>query len=265
MLKLRLITAVILIIAVVCGIFYLPLWIFNIFAALITAIAAWELATMFWPTRFLQQWIFLAIVMAGAIFGLLFFPATLLSLGAIWWIIAPTLLALYVKRQGILIFPSAIKYLLGVLIFAPFLIALIALQARLGPSFLLFALVLVWVNDIGAYFAGRLFGKHYLAPNISPKKTWEGFIGGMITALLIIAIGGFLFNIQGIKWVSWLVLGVVVSLWAVIGDLFESMLKRLANKKDSSQLLPGHGGVYDRIDSLTSALPLLALGVLLFL
>lgn len=265
MLKLRLITAVILIIGVVFGIFYLPLWVFNIIAALTMAIAVWELATMFWPMRFLSQYIFLGVVTAIAILGLLFFPLTILSLGVIWWIIAPLLLVLYVQRQGLLIFPPSVKYLLGLLIFAPFFAALNILQVRLGPSFLLYALVLVWVNDIGAYFAGRFLGKNFLAPSISPKKTWEGLIGGMIIAMLVVTISGFLFKIHGIKWVSWLALGTIVSLWAVIGDLFESMLKRLAGIKDSSKILPGHGGVYDRIDSLTAALPLLALGVLLCL
>jgi len=128
-----------------------------------------------------------------------------------------------------------------------------------GAAWLLFVLLLVWGADIGAYFVGRALGRHKLAPRVSPGKTWEGVAGGlMVTALLAIVFA------------SWQSLGVagglmlmlataVVTLVSVLGDLLESMLKRHRGIKDSSQLLPGHGGVLDRVDSLTAAVPLFAL------
>jgi phosphatidate cytidylyltransferase len=128
--------------------------------------------------------------------------------------------------------------------------------------FLLSAMAMVWVADIGAYFAGHAFGKRKLAPSISPGKTWEGVAGGLVAVLLLAALAAQLpetFQAQLLvrygwfKWVLFLGLFVAAS---VVGDLFESMLKRRAEVKDSSGLLPGHGGVLDRIDALVPTMPL---------
>ncbi|PMR66896.1 phosphatidate cytidylyltransferase [Halomonas heilongjiangensis] len=128
-----------------------------------------------------------------------------------------------------------------------------------GAVWLLFVLLLVWCADIGAYFAGRAFGKRKLAPRVSPGKSWEGVGGGMAaTALLAVCYAVW----QGLGAGGGLILVVTalaVTLASVVGDLLESMLKRHRGIKDSSNLLPGHGGVLDRIDSLTAALPLFAL------
>jgi phosphatidate cytidylyltransferase len=128
--------------------------------------------------------------------------------------------------------------------------------------FLLSAMAMVWVADIGAYFAGRSFGKRKLAPSISPGKTWEGVAGGLIAVLLLSAMATQLpetFQAQLLArygWLRWaLLLGLFVAA-SVIGDLFESMLKRRVEVKDSSNLLPGHGGVLDRIDALVPTMPL---------
>jgi phosphatidate cytidylyltransferase len=141
---------------------------------------------------------------------------------------------------------------------------------RHSPAYLLSVMALVWIADIGAYTAGKMFGKNKLAPSISPGKSWEGAIGGGIAVLVIAALsivfGGaapadsFAAHVQA-KW-GWLALaGILVLLVAasVVGDLFESQLKRRAGIKDSSKLLPGHGGVLDRIDALIPVLPLAAL------
>lgn len=141
---------------------------------------------------------------------------------------------------------------------------------RHSPAYLLSVMVLVWVADIGAYTAGKMFGKNKLAPSISPGKSWEGAIGGGIAVLLIAALaivfGGaaltdtFAAHVQAkLGWLALAGILIVLVAASVVGDLFESQLKRRAGVKDSSKLLPGHGGVLDRIDALIPVLPLAAL------
>jgi len=128
--------------------------------------------------------------------------------------------------------------------------------------FLLSAMAIVWVADIGAYFAGRAFGKRKLAPSISPGKTWEGVIGGLLAVLILAAVATQFpqtFQAQLLMrygWIKWVLLLSLMVFASVVGDLFESMLKRRADVKDSSDLLPGHGGVLDRIDALVPTMPL---------
>jgi phosphatidate cytidylyltransferase len=140
---------------------------------------------------------------------------------------------------------------------------MVALHER-SPWLLLAAMALVWVADIAAYFAGRAYGRRKLAPAISPGKTWEGAIGAvaavLVYGLAVMAFAGGLPSF-GLLLVSALAL-VLLTAMSIVGDLFESLMKRQAEVKDSSQLLPGHGGVLDRIDSLTATLPLLALVLL---
>jgi phosphatidate cytidylyltransferase len=150
-------------------------------------------------------------------------------------------------------------------------VAILLLYAR-GPVYLLSVMAVVWAADIFAYFSGKAFGKHKLAPTISPGKSWEGAVGGML-AVLLLAIGTVLlapsvpllqdtFGVRLAERMGWgIMLAVLVLIVAasVVGDLFESMLKRRAGMKDSSNLLPGHGGVLDRIDALVPVLPIAAL------
>jgi phosphatidate cytidylyltransferase len=127
-----------------------------------------------------------------------------------------------------------------------------------GAQWLLFALCLVWAADVGAYFAGRSFGHTKLAPQVSPGKTWEGVLGGLVFAGLVALWGSWWFALPALKLVP---VCLVVVAFSVVGDLTESLLKRFAGLKDSGTLFPGHGGVMDRIDSLTSAMPVLLLGL----
>lgn len=148
----------------------------------------------------------------------------------------------------------------GIWALAPTWIALsrLYLQSDRGHELVIFVLVLAWAADIGAYFAGRKFGRLRLAPTVSPNKTWEGVIGGIIAGLLVAFAGRAWFDLPALAFVSLCVAAVLVS---VVGDLLESMFKRQRGLKDSGSLLPGHGGVLDRIDSLTPSVPLLALGL----
>lgn len=147
----------------------------------------------------------------------------------------------------------------GIWALAPTWIALarLYLQADLGHELVVFVLLLAWAADIGAYFAGRWFGRLRLAPTVSPNKTWEGVIGGLVLGLAVAVAGRAWFDLPALGFLSLCIAAVLVS---VVGDLLESMFKRQRGLKDSGNLLPGHGGVLDRIDSLTAAVPLLALG-----
>ena len=132
-----------------------------------------------------------------------------------------------------------------------------------GGEVLLYLLSLVWIADIGAYFSGRQFGKHKLAPAISPGKTWEGLVGGMVANLMWILGVYQISSGWGLGLWPFILIGVATSLISVVGDLFESILKREAGVKDSGKLLPGHGGMLDRIDSVIAASPVFVAGIFL--
>jgi phosphatidate cytidylyltransferase len=127
-----------------------------------------------------------------------------------------------------------------------------------GAAWIVFMVLLVAAADIGAYFAGRAFGRRRLAPRVSPGKTWEGLAGGLLLAAAVAAAGA---RVLGLPPLPVVMLGLVVALASVVGDLTESMMKRAAGLKDSGRLLPGHGGVLDRIDSITAAVPFYVLGL----
>ena len=150
-------------------------------------------------------------------------------------------------------------FVVGVIVILPTWLALVHLRQK-GALWLLAIMAFVWIADSAAYFCGRAFGRHKLAPSISPGKTWEGAIGGVLAVIIY----GFLMSsmmpsqITENKALLFFIL-LFLPVMSIFGDLFESMLKRQAGLKDSSNILPGHGGVLDRIDSLTSTLPLIAL------
>ena len=129
--------------------------------------------------------------------------------------------------------------------------------------FLLFLFVLIWGADTAAYFSGKKWGKNKLAPLVSPGKSIQGAVGAMIFSILLTFLALWIGrdSFQGWFWAT--VLSIITVLFSIVGDLFESMLKRRVDLKDSGQLLPGHGGLLDRIDSLTAAAPIFALGALL--
>ncbi|HRE15603.1 MAG TPA: phosphatidate cytidylyltransferase, partial [Rhodocyclaceae bacterium] len=145
----------------------------------------------------------------------------------------------------------------GIVVIVPTWVAIVQLRLP-GPLFLLAVMAAVWIADVGAYLFGRLFGRHKLAINISPGKTWEGAIGGGVLVLLYGLVLRHLSGVEGYPLWVWIAVFVALGIFSVIGDLLESLLKRQVGLKDSSAVLPGHGGVMDRIDSLTSVLPLAA-------
>ena len=178
--------------------------------------------------------------------------AHVLSVALVWWVLAFVWVALAPRR----VTPS-LAAMAGVLALIPAWLALWQLSER--RSSLLLMLILVFAADIGAYFAGRAFGRVKLAPRVSPGKTWEGVIGGVLAASLVAVVASYWLAMPVLPLVA---LGIATALISIIGDLTESMFKRHAGLKDSSGLLPGHGGILDRIDSVTAAAPLFALGLM---
>lgn len=176
------------------------------------------------------------------------------------WIIVAT--AMVVRGQSQTRSGSAWLSLFGVLAIIAVWAALVQLFLARGAWFLVSLLALIWFADVAAYFCGKRFGKRKLAPRVSPGKTWEGAIGGVIAAAVWVCATtlwpGSFGDALAQTWSVWVVFCIAVLLAAlsIVGDLFESLLKRRAGFKDSSQLLPGHGGVYDRIDALLPVAPL---------
>ena len=151
----------------------------------------------------------------------------------------------------------------GYLVLIPAWLSIVLLLQHAGPAYVLLLMLLVWGADIGAYFSGRRFGRNKLAPRVSPGKTWEGLIGALLVSIIISLVAFEFLEISSILHTNLLILCLVMVLISILGDLVESMFKRMADVKDSGGLLPGHGGVLDRIDSLTAAAPVFTLGLYL--
>ncbi|MBF7729704.1 phosphatidate cytidylyltransferase [Pseudomonas sp. N040] len=265
MLKQRIITALLLLPIALGGFFLLEGLQFALFIGAVITLGAWEWARLAGFDGQPQRCLFAALA-ALLCAGLFLNPGLawpLLGLAIAWWLVA-TLLVLSYPRSSQLWAARPVRLLIGLLVLLPAWQGLVVLkQMPQGNGLILAVMVLVWAADIGAYFAGRAFGKRKLAPQVSPGKSWEGVFGGMLLCLLLATALG-LYQHWPLGQLTGALLGtVVLVLISVVGDLNESMFKRQAGVKDSSNLLPGHGGILDRIDSLTAAIPLFA--VLLWL
>jgi phosphatidate cytidylyltransferase len=194
-------------------------------------------------------------------------PQSLLPIaaaGAAWWVAALLWLGDHRIGSGPGRGPQALKLGAGVLMMLPTLAALALLHGsgEFGPRWALFSVFLVWAADTFAYFAGSRIGGPKLAPNISPNKTWSGFAGGMVGAVLICVPAAPLLGLGWSALPALMLLTMLAALASVIGDLFESLIKRHAGAKDSGNLIPGHGGVMDRFDSIVAAVPVFTVGAL---
>jgi phosphatidate cytidylyltransferase len=189
-------------------------------------------------------------------------------IGAIWWLAALVWLRFHrfaSDHQG---WARLFKLAAGTLAIIPAWCALCLIHsnnfASLGGLsehlWLLTALAIVWAADSGAYFAGRAFGKHKLAPRISPNKTVEGLLGGLVAGVAVGLLGGWLAGVEAAQIASLALVSLATVLTSVVGDLFESLLKRHVGAKDSGNVIPGHGGILDRIDGVIAALPAFLIG-----
>lgn len=264
----RVITAAILIPLLVAAIFTFPTTFFVLLLAVVTAVAAWEWARVarLPPAGGLIFGAVMLVALMTEVTGILPPVArhAVAAAAVIWWLVAAVWVARF--KGGLASIPAWQGVAAGVLVLAPPVASLAGLheEPRFGPGYVLFLLVLIWSADSGAYFAGRRFGRRKLAPHVSPGKTWEGVAGGMLAAAAAAWIGGRVLGLADGAWAWFLPLCLVVVVFSIVGDLLESLFKRAAGVKDSSHLLPGHGGALDRIDSITAAAPAFYLGLSLF-
>jgi phosphatidate cytidylyltransferase len=264
MLGKRVLTALILAPVVIACVFFLPAFQFSLFIAFVLAFAGWEWANLAGFSG-VQRYVYALVLLA--VLGLsTWVPAiAILLAGMLWWLVAFVLVLRFpeLTRWWASRWPTAA---LGLLTMVPAFVGLTQLKLQPDSSFLIMLLfILIWGADIGAYFSGKALGRAKLAPRVSPGKSWAGFYGGLLTALVLTA-GAILWHGSPVLWTqSGMVFFIgcaLVVVVSVLGDLVESMFKRERGIKDSSNLLPGHGGVLDRIDSLLAASPLFALLVL---
>ncbi|NBD00304.1 phosphatidate cytidylyltransferase [Atlantibacter hermannii] len=280
MLKYRLISAFILIPVVIAALFFLPLIGFAITTLVVCMLAAWEWGQLSgFVNRTQRVWL---AVLCGLLLALMLFTLPeyhygvdiavvegSLWLSLFWWVAALLLVLFYPASAAFWRNSKALRLVFGLMTIVPFFWGMVALRGwhydanhYYGAIWLLYVMILVWGADSGAYMFGKLFGKHKLAPKVSPGKTWQGFIGGLFTAAVISWIYGVVVNLE-VAPSTLLICSVVAALASVLGDLTESMFKREAGIKDSGNLIPGHGGILDRIDSLTAAVPVFACLMLL--
>ena len=253
MLKTRLITSFVLILAFVATFIYLPPLYWGLLMLAVVSISAWEWAGMSkfnQPARLIYSGI---VVLLGLV--LFFYSPQLMQLVTVWAVLISAIFWLLVVPV-LLICTVQINHrwvmgLLGFITIIPFGLSVITLR-EINPLLLVVFAMTVWIADSAAYFAGKRFGQRKLAPSISPGKTWEGVLGAWLATTAYAFLLSYLTHQS--YWFVLIFWGVMVL--SIMGDLFESLIKRQAGVKDSSNLLPGHGGVLDRIDGLTSSLPL---------
>ena len=272
MLKQRLLTAAILIPLVIWGLLSLSTLTIGWILALFVLLGGWEWARLIGLTSaaaraayalFVVVMLWLAQQFVLSVESALL---TILLLAGAWWLVGSSMVFRYRGETGLGSADRILGAVIGLLVLVPTWVALTHLHSysAQGPALVLFLMVLIWGADSGAYFVGRKWGKRKLAPHVSPGKSIEGVVGGMAASAVIAVIGIALFDMPLANAFWFIPLCFVVVVFSVIGDLFESLFKRRVGVKDSGQLLPGHGGVLDRIDSLTAAAPIFTLGLTLF-
>ena len=273
MLKQRLITAVLLVALFLCSLFFLPLEGFVVYVSIMVLGCAWEWSNLsgFRTKR-------LRLFYCAVSLLLMFFSASFthvldsiaidenavkqyLLLTSSWWAVALLWVQGY-PSSSVLWGQRWVRAVIGWLVFVPSWLALIYLyQTHQGPWLILLVVCVVIAADTGAYFFGRAFGKRKLAADVSPGKSWEGFLGGVLCCVLLSLFIAWRTDFN--EWLTILIVIIPTALVSVLGDLFESMMKRHRGIKDSGTILPGHGGVLDRLDSLTAAAPVFALTIVL--
>jgi phosphatidate cytidylyltransferase len=265
-LRQRVMTALVLAPLAVAAIVLLPTGAIAVIAAAAFGMALWEWTRMIGMASQVTRGV--ALVAFAALLGLLWWQRDtavgwgVVVAGAAWWLLA----LVWLRHFSFAASPTpenvAIKLAAGAVAIAPAWAALLHIHGGepRGHLWTLFALLLVWAADTFAYFAGRQWGRAKLAPRISPGKTIAGAWGALGGTVLVAVVGGWLLGERGVALALLIVVALITTAFSIVGDLFESLIKRQGNTKDSGSLFPGHGGLFDRLDSVFAALPVFAVG-----
>ena len=263
MLLYRIITILILVPIVICVVLFAHLFLFKTVLAVFLGLGIFEWAGLIGIKKPRYRIAYLVVLLV-VMFLFSYLPAKpILWLGLIFWLSPLYFFCRYqdwFKCWGSSIWMRAIT---GFFVFLPCWVGVLYLHQDV--KLVLFVLILIWFTDSGAYIAGKKFGKHKLMPQISPGKTWEGLAGGLIVAIIVTVIWVLYFQKPMFRWPAFILLSILAAMFSVVSDLFESMVKRFSGVKDSGDILPGHGGMLDRIDSMLAAMPLFAIGASIFL
>lgn len=272
MLKQRIITALVMALIILLALVFLPFIGFSLLLIAVFSVAAWEWADL---SGFAGLWRYLyALALAAVMLTLAWYCGLfhgvnidclrdIFGVAGIGWAIALLWVMSY-PGSAALWGSRFMRATIGLVVLVPSALALIYLTSLdNGKWYFVYMVLIVAAADIGAYFSGRAFGKRKLAPHVSPGKSWAGFFGGLLSTALLAVITSSFFSIADLGMLQLLLVTLFAGLASVLGDLLESMVKRHRGIKDSSQLLPGHGGIMDRIDSVTAAAPVFALLLIL--
>lgn len=270
MLATRIITAVIGVPLAVAAILFLPTIAVALVFACLMLLGAWEWGGLlrldgFWRGAFVGL-VMLVMLLVEALRSSTLAGGSenfVIALGCAWWLFAVYWIPRFPGGWARIMGRTDMGALVGVIaLTAPLTAITFIHQSDNGPLLLLVLFFIVWGADTGAYFAGRAYGRHKLAPNVSPGKTREGAVGGVLAAVLIAGIASWMLGYEWARTMGMMFLGCWVALMSIVGDLTISMFKRHAGLKDSGHLVPGHGGVLDRFDSFIAAAPWFVAGLL---
>jgi phosphatidate cytidylyltransferase len=243
-----------------------PGWLLLSLVVLVTAGGMLELLALLLPET--QSWVRIAALTAGLLVPLATYWQGIIGLSvatvAVIFVALTVHLLLYAKQKAVL---QSLGIMVFALLYIPFLLShvLLLFQVESGRRWIFFLFFVIFAGDTGAYYAGHRWGRHKLWPAVSPGKTVEGAVGGLLSSLAIaLLVGKLLLSLGQFGTTFLLTVGFVIALAGQMGDLMESMLKRVSQVKDASSILPGHGGLLDRLDSLIFAFPLTYYGVVFF-
>lgn len=271
MLKQRILTALVLAPLVIWALFGLSDKLLLLLFAVILLGGAWEWSTLAGMQNHFSRFLFLFIQSGLVLFCWWmivssFGVTTIILVSAVLaWFVILFWLVMYERGKLQIQLSKTIRILLGLLLLSVcfYSIATIVVTFENDREFILLLFLLIWGADVAAYFSGKAFGKNKLAPRISPGKSWQGVAGALLMTIVIATVAWSVMNYPANLLPKLIALSLLVVILSVVGDLFESLLKRQVGIKDSSNLLPGHGGVLDRIDSMIAAGPVYALGMIL--
>lgn len=234
------------------------------FVCILTIWASWEWGFIVGIENKLYRIGYIVVVLFFTLVSFQMQLSLVLLLGFVWWLLVKHYVKTYAKREQAWYKKISLKALMGLPTMIPCAISMYHVRAtEQGSLLLLYFLILVCVADSGAYFGGRLWGKRKLAPEVSPGKTVEGMLCGVGLSIPIALISAVLWHLPLGQWFWWVIIALVTVLFSVLGDLYISMLKRIRGVKDTGTMLPGHGGLLDRIDGILAAMPIFALGLVL--